>query len=80
MECAPTKICQGYSEEGSGQVEDTYRQVSQIGQFLSRKKGGVMYDQDLDFVLVCGVLFFICMVLFGITESIMRSAHKRRRR
>ena len=38
-----------------------------------------MYGQDLDFVVVCGVCFFICIVLFGLTESIMRSARKRRK-
>jgi len=38
-----------------------------------------MYGQDLEFVVVCGVLFFICMMLFGITEYIVQSAHKRRR-
>ena len=39
-----------------------------------------MYEQDLDFVVVCGVFFFICIVLFGLTESVMRSARKRKRR
>ena len=39
-----------------------------------------MYGQDLDFVVVCGVFLFICIVLFGITESVMRSARKRKRR
>ena len=39
-----------------------------------------MYEQDLDFVVVCGVFLFICIVLFGITESVMRSARKRKNR
>jgi hypothetical protein len=39
-----------------------------------------MYGQDLEFVLVCGVFFFICMMLFGITEYIVQSARERRRR
>jgi len=37
----------------------------------------MMYGQDIEFVVVCGVFLFICMVLFGITESIMQSARKR---
>ena len=39
-----------------------------------------MYGQDLNFVVVCGAFFFICMMLFGITESVMQSARKRKRR
>ncbi len=39
-----------------------------------------MYEQDLDFVVVCGVLFFTFILLCGITESVMRAARKRRRR
>jgi len=39
-----------------------------------------MYGQDLDFVVVCGAFLFICIVLFGLTESVMRSARKRKRR
>jgi len=38
-----------------------------------------MYGQDLDFVVVCGVFLFICIVLFGITESVMRAARNRRK-
>ena len=40
----------------------------------------MMYGQDLEFVLVCGVFLFICMVLFSITESVMHQARKRRRK
>jgi len=40
----------------------------------------IMYEQDLDFVVVCGVFLFICIVLFGITESVMRAARKRKNR
>ena len=38
-----------------------------------------MYEQDLDFVVVCGAFLFICIVLFGITESVIQSARKRRK-
>ena len=37
-----------------------------------------MYGQDVEFVVVIGVFLFICMVLFIITESVMKSAHKRK--
>ena len=39
----------------------------------------MMYGQDIEFVVTIGVFLFICMVLFGITESIMQSARKRRK-
>ena len=36
-----------------------------------------MYNQDVEFVVIIGVFWFICMMLIGITESIMQSARKR---
>ena len=38
-----------------------------------------MYEQDLDFVVVCGVLFFTFILLCGVTESVIQSARKRRK-
>ena len=57
---------------------------TRIQGFRNETGGGggvcIMYEQDLDFVVVCGVFLFICIVLFGITESVMRAARKRKRR
>ena len=39
-----------------------------------------MYGQDLDFVVVIGVLVFSLLVLFTITASIVEKARRRRER